>query len=68
MANAIEIGIARTDITPAVGYTNGSIGYVPTVDAYPEGGYEVTHACQVDPEAGGMINENCLALLRQVMA
>ena len=53
------------DHTFFVGYANGSIGYVPTVDAYPEGGYEVTHACQVDPEAGGMINENCLALLRQ---
>lgn len=51
-----------------IGYTNGAIGYVPTVDAYPEGGYEVTHACQVNPEAGGMINENCLALLRQVEA
>ena len=54
------------DHTFFVGYTNGSIGYVPTVDAYPEGGYEVTHACQVDPEAGGMVNDNCLALLRQV--
>ena len=56
------------DHTFFLGYTNGSIGYVPTVDAYPEGGYEVTHACQVNPEAGGMINENCLALLRQVKA
>ena len=54
------------DHTFFVGYTNGSIGYVPTVDAYPEGGYEVTHACQVDPEAGGMVNQSCLSLLEQV--
>ena len=56
------------DHTFFVGYTNGSIGYVPTVEAYLEGGYEVTHACQVDLEAGGLVNENCLALLRQVKA
>ncbi len=52
------------DHTFFVGYTNGSIGYVPTVDAYPEGGYEVTHACQVDPEAGGMVNQACLTHAR----
>ena len=46
-----------------LGYTNGSIGYVPTRNAYPEGGYEVTHACRVDPDAGDQINEGCLALL-----
>jgi neutral ceramidase len=49
-----------------LGYTNGSIGYVPTRDAYPEGGYEVTHACQVDPDAGDTINEACLRVLREV--
>ncbi len=49
-----------------VGYTNGSIGYVPTHEAYPEGGYEVTHACQVNPEAGDLINEGCLNLLQQL--
>ena len=49
-----------------LGYTNGSIGYVPTRDAYPEGGYEVTHACQVDPDAGDIINEACLRVLADV--
>jgi hypothetical protein len=49
-----------------VGYTNGSIGYVPTHEAYPEGGYEVTHACQVDPPAGDIINEGCLSLLNSL--
>jgi len=46
-----------------LGYTNGSIGYVPTEDAYPEGGYEVTHACRVDKEAASIIMEGCLELL-----
>lgn len=46
-----------------LGYTNGSIGYVPTEEAYPEGGYEVTHACRVDKETASVITENCLELL-----
>ncbi|MEW6754614.1 MAG: hypothetical protein AB1505_27070 [Candidatus Latescibacterota bacterium] len=46
------------------GYTNGSIGYVPVRKAYLEGGYEVTHACQVDPEAGEIVEAECLKLLR----
>ncbi|HEX4214796.1 MAG TPA: hypothetical protein VIA06_15870 [Candidatus Dormibacteraeota bacterium] len=41
--------------TMFAGYTDGSIGYVPTRDAYPEGGYEVTHACRVAPEAGELV-------------
>jgi hypothetical protein len=51
-----------------VGYTNGSVGYVPVPSAYPEGGYEVTHACQVAPEAAGLVEETALALLRKVAA
>jgi len=45
------------------GYTNGSIGYIPTVEAYDEGGYEVTHACRVDPGAGQMIEAEAVRLL-----
>jgi hypothetical protein len=45
------------------GYSNGSVGYLPTVEAYPEGGYEVTHACRVDPGAGVMIEEEAGRLL-----
>ncbi len=48
-----------------VGYTNGSIGYVPVPAAYAEGGYEVTHACRVAPEAAGMIEETSLRLLAE---
>ena len=47
-------------------YVNGAIGYVPVASAYPEGGYEVTHACQVGPEAAGILTETSLALLHQV--
>ena len=32
------------DKTIALAYTNGCIGYVPTADAYPVGGYEVDQA------------------------
>ncbi|MBT4612570.1 MAG: hypothetical protein HOC05_21170 [Gemmatimonadetes bacterium] len=51
-----------------LGYTNGSIGYVPTRAAYAEGGYEVTHACRVDPEAGEMITDACRQLLSTIAA
>lgn len=49
-----------------LGYANGSIGYIPVPEAYPEGGYEVTHASQVDPEAAKMIIDGCLELLERV--
>ena len=48
------------------GYTNGSVGYVPTRSAYPEGGYEVTHACRVDPGADEMLNAAALEGLQAV--
>jgi neutral ceramidase len=46
--------------------TNDSIGYVPVPEAYADGGYEVTHASQVDPEAAGILREECLAALQSV--
>lgn len=49
-----------------VAYTNGTIGYVPIPAAYPEGGYEVTHACRVGPEAAPMITETSLRLLEAI--
>ena len=47
-------------------YANGTIQYVPTRAAYGEGGYEVTHACQVAPEAGEQIEEESIRLLRRI--
>lgn len=46
-------------------YTDGTVGYVPTRSAYAEGGYEVTHACQVAPEAADLIEEESVRLLRR---
>jgi hypothetical protein len=48
------------------GYTNGTIGYVPTRAAYADGGYEVTHACNVAPAAGEQIEEESIRLLQDV--
>ena len=66
-----EIGVEIKSRSPFsdtffVGYTNGSIGYVPVPEAYPEGGYEVEFASQVNPRAAGMITEGCLALLKRL--
>jgi hypothetical protein len=64
-----EIGqsiVARSPFahTFYAGYTDGSIWYVPTRTAYAEGGYEVTHACRVAPEAGQLLVEQSVRLLR----
>lgn len=66
-----ETGMAVKQRSPLprtlfVGYANGTIGYVPIPPAYAEGGYEVTHACRVGPEAAGMIEETSLRLLQAV--
>ncbi|HET7767688.1 MAG TPA: hypothetical protein VFN74_02865, partial [Chloroflexota bacterium] len=52
--------------TAVVGYTDGAIGYVPTREAYPEGGYEVERASRVNPEAGDVLQDVSLALLRSL--
>src|SRR5437870_6102860 len=66
-----EIGMRIKAASPfaaplIAGYSNGSIGYIPTVEAYPEGGYEVTHACRVDPGAGTLIEAEAGRLLREL--
>jgi hypothetical protein len=68
-----EIGLAVKRGSPLphtmyVSNTNGSIGYVPVPEAYPEGGYEVSHASRVGPEAAGMLNDTALALLERAHA
>ena len=64
-----ELGLAIKAASPfpftaVAGYTDGSAGYVPTRAAYPEGGYEVDRACRVDPQAGELIAETSVRLLR----
>ncbi len=58
-------GNSRFAHTMFVGYTNGSIGYVPVPEAYPEGGYEVSHASRVGPDAAGIVTDTALRLLRK---
>lgn len=58
---------AAPDIPTAVaGYTDGMLWYVPTRDAYREGGYEVDTACRVDPDAGVMIVDHTVELLARL--
>lgn len=45
----VEVGLAIKARSPFphtlfAGYSNGTVGYIPTRDAYPLGGYEVEHA------------------------
>jgi neutral ceramidase len=63
---------ARTFVA---GYTNGNIGYVPTADAFPLGGYEVTTAHEyyrllhpVAPEAEALLSRSAQAALNSVKA
>jgi hypothetical protein len=68
-----EIGMAIKrrspfTVTCIAGYSNGSVGYIPTRRAYPEGGYEVTHACRVAAEAGELIEREALRLLAHAAA
>jgi hypothetical protein len=44
------------------GYTNDYLGYLPTADAYPDGGYEVDTS-PFRPGAGEQVVEGSLALL-----
>jgi hypothetical protein len=52
--------------TAVAGYTDAAVWYVPTRDSYPEGGYEVQRACHVAPEAGELIQETAISLLRSL--
>lgn len=49
------------------GYANGCIGYVPTADEYPRGGYEVDEAYKVYPSVQ-MIAPQSEALIRAAAA
>ena len=61
------------DHTMYLGYTNGDIGYIPTVAAYPEGGYEVETAhfhyslpAAVAPDSAGRVVDASVALLESL--
>lgn len=71
-----ETGMAVKSASPwtrtfFVGYANGCVGYIPTADAYPNGGYEVNVAhllyglpAPVSPEAEHMVVQACTDALR----
>ncbi|HZS85872.1 MAG TPA: neutral/alkaline non-lysosomal ceramidase N-terminal domain-containing protein [Chloroflexota bacterium] len=69
----VQLGLTLKDAwreRPAFvcGYTNGLVGYVPTREAYAEGGYEVTVAQRarllpLAPEAGERMVATALALV-----
>lgn len=66
-----QIGMRVKDGSPAaktffVSCANDSIGYIPVPEAYADGGYEVTHASQVDPEAADILTQGCLDLLHEL--
>jgi neutral ceramidase len=52
--------------TYVIGYANGSIGYVPTPEEFPLGGYEVDCAEHLADNAGAVLVEQTLRLLNQV--
>jgi hypothetical protein len=63
-----ELGMDLKERSPfrptyVIGYANGSIGYVPTPEAFPEGGYEVDSAARLADNAGLVLVEESLALL-----
>ena len=52
--------------TYVVGYANGSIGYVPTPEAFAEGGYEARCALHLADHAGEVLVEESLDLLQKL--
>lgn len=60
------------DRTLALGYTNGCIGYVPTADEYPRGGYEVNTAfhyygtLMIGPESEDRIKQTTSDCLKRL--
>jgi hypothetical protein len=68
----VEIGLAvkrRSPLHPTflLGLANDSIGYIPTPEYYPEGGYEVSVA-RFGPSTAGRWEEAAVRLLNQLSA
>ncbi len=65
-----QIGMAVKDAgavahTMYASCTNGSIGYVPMPEAYPDGGYEVDRASRVGPGAATIVTDTAIAMLKR---
>jgi hypothetical protein len=66
----IELGTAIVAASPfgqtfVSGYTNGYRNYLPTIDQWPRGGYEVD-ICAFRPEAATLLVESATALLDEL--
>ena len=66
-----ELGMMVKEASPfrptyTIGYANGSIGYVPTPEAFPQGGYEVGVAAHLADNAGLVLVQETLGLLKGV--
>jgi hypothetical protein len=66
VATARDI-VARAGVAHLLvaGYANGSVGYVPTADAFPESGYEVGMT-QFGPEAAAVVADAAVAIVRSL--
>ena len=58
----VEIGLSIKQTSPfqhtmVFGYTNDSVGYLPTSSAFPQGGYGVAWTSRVDEHAEALILE-----------
>ena len=74
----VEIQLAIKHASPfgstlVAAYSNGCIGYLPVVDAYPDGGYEVEHSYKgyrlpaaVAPGAAERVVKTAINLLQAV--
>ena len=54
------------DVLLLAGYANGTVGYVPTAEAFPHGGYEVGCA-QFEPSAAATVVDATVALVAGLM-
>lgn len=68
-----QIGLRVKALSPrqpvlVAGYANGFVGYIPTEEAFKEGGYEVTTTWwnRVNPQAGRLIAETSERLLSRL--
>lgn len=70
LGKQIKSSIALRQVT-VLGYTNNDIGYIPTRQAYAQGGYEINDAYKyygypaaLAPEAGDLVRQGAARLLK----
>ena len=66
----VEYALFGREVSPAeetlvLGYSNGNIGYLPTADAYPEGGYEID-VTRVGPGSEPIVKDALRELFRDL--